>query len=195
MEQGWSPQCESRTRHDGEWGVLKVGCVNGTTFNAEEHKALPSNLDPRPEYEIKKDDILISRANTRRLLGNACLVEKDYPRLMLCDKLYRLRLQQNRLTNEFLVYYLGTFIARYQIEREATGTSGSMQNIGQDTIKGLQVAVPPIDEQGHIVKFIQEEAKKFDSVASSTNKQIEILEELRKITINDVVTGKVKVTD
>ena len=114
---------------------------------------------------------------------------------MLCDKLYRLRLQQNRLTNEFLVYYLGTFIARYQIEREATGTSGSMQNIGQDTIKGLQVAVPPIDEQGHIVKFIQEEAKKFDSVASSTNKQIEILEELRKITINDVVTGKVKVTD
>ena len=114
---------------------------------------------------------------------------------MLCDKLYRLRLQQNRLTNEFLVYYLGTFIARYHIVREANVTSVYMLYIGHVNMYGLLVAVPAFDEQGHIVKFIQEEAKKFDSVASSTNKQIEILEELRKITINDVVTGKVKVTD
>jgi type I restriction enzyme S subunit len=32
IEQGWSPQCENRLADEDEWGVLKVGCVNGATF-------------------------------------------------------------------------------------------------------------------------------------------------------------------
>lgn len=55
-------------------GVLKVGCVNGEDFDEAEHKALPEELQPVPEYEIRSGDILMSRANTRELLGSAALV-------------------------------------------------------------------------------------------------------------------------
>ena len=194
MEQGWSPQCEARTRNENEWGVLKVGCVNGYQFNSKEHKALPSELVPRLEYEIKKGDILISRSNTRLLLGNACLVDSNYPRLLLCDKLYRIYLNQQRLLSEYLVLFLGAIPARYHMESEATGTSQSMQNIGQDTIKGLQITVPSIAEQKEIIKFINNETTKIDWLNENLNKQIKQLEELRKITIHNAVTGKIKVT-
>ena len=44
-----------------------------------------------PGLAITRDDLLISRANTRELVASAALAERDYPTLMLCDKLYRLR--------------------------------------------------------------------------------------------------------
>src|SRR5665811_2036897 len=33
IEQGWSPQCDAQPTADNEWGVLKVGCVNGDAFD------------------------------------------------------------------------------------------------------------------------------------------------------------------
>ncbi|OKH51272.1 hypothetical protein NIES2101_18790 [Calothrix sp. HK-06] len=52
LEQGWSPSCENRLAEEQEWGVLKVGCVNGGYFNELEHKALPSDLQPKLEYSV-----------------------------------------------------------------------------------------------------------------------------------------------
>ncbi|MFN8981024.1 MAG: restriction endonuclease subunit S, partial [Alphaproteobacteria bacterium] len=47
IEQGWSPQCDGfPVSSDSEWGVLKVGCVNGGRFNPEENKSLPAELTP-----------------------------------------------------------------------------------------------------------------------------------------------------
>src|SRR5262249_34466462 len=65
IEQGWSPSCENRPAELHEWGVLKVGCVNGTQFDPDEQKALPPELEPIPALEIKEGDVLMSRANTR----------------------------------------------------------------------------------------------------------------------------------
>jgi len=91
IEQGWSPSCENRIAEDDEWGVLKVGCVNGAEFNPDENKALPADLEPCQELEIKPGDVLMSRANTRELLGSTSVIKSVRPRLLLCDKLYRLK--------------------------------------------------------------------------------------------------------
>ena len=64
IEQGWSPQCENQPADEGEWGVLKVGCVNGNEFDPFENKRLPDDLAPISKYEIRTGDILMSRANT-----------------------------------------------------------------------------------------------------------------------------------
>ena len=142
MGQGWSPQCENRQADVGEWGVLKVGCVNRGYFNPLENKALPEAIEPIHEHTIKADDVLISRANTRDLVGSAALVTQDYPFLLLCDKLYRLRLNESQCLPQYAVMLLRTAIARNQIEIEATGASSSMLNIGQETIKNLVFPFP-----------------------------------------------------
>lgn len=60
IEQGWSPLCENREADDDEWGVLKVGCVNGGVFRESEHKALPDNLSPAGPLEVHQGDLLMS---------------------------------------------------------------------------------------------------------------------------------------
>lgn len=193
IEQGWSPQCDSSHAELHEWGVLKVGCVNGTEFDESEHKRLPDDLAPRTAYEIKPGDILMSRANTTELLGSAVLVRKIRPRLLLCDKLYRMRIDTRSLDSEFVVYAFSSHATRYQLERDATGASASMKNIGQDTIKALVMPRPPVDEQRVIVQVLNAHCERVHQVVAKVHASIDRLREYRTALISAAVTGKLDV--
>ena len=194
IEQGWSPQCESYSVETiKEWGVLKVGCVNGRAFNPSENKALPTNLEPLPELSVSKYDLLISRANTRELVGSAAVADQDYPNLLLCDKLYRIRLKADICSPTYLWRYLGVSKVRGQIELQATGASSSMLNIGQATILELAIALPPVDEQSEISSFLDRETAKLDALTTEAQTAITLLQERRTALISAAVTGKIDV--
>lgn len=194
IEQGWSPQCESYPAEGlDEWGVLKVGCVNGGEFRRFENKLLPAKLEPIPELGIRASDVLISRANTRDLVGSAAVAKDDHPRLMLCDKLYRLRLLHEQCLPEFLAYYLGSGVARGQIELGATGASASMLNISQSTILEMPAPVPPISVQHEIVGWLDERGAATGGLVAEAERAIALLQERRAALISAAVTGKIDV--
>jgi type I restriction enzyme S subunit len=188
IEQGWSPLCENRQADEGEWGVMKVGCVNGEDFDEGEHKALPAELQPVPEYEIRPGDILMSRANTRELLGSAVLVRSVRARLLLCDKLYRIRVSHGRVLPEFVVRAVASRVTRFQLEREATGASASMQNISQETISNLLFPLPSAGEQRAIAAFLDRETARIDALVAKKERLIALLQEQRTALITRAVT-------
>lgn len=194
IEQGWSPQCDSRPAEVGEWGVLKVGCVNRSEFDSNEQKALPEELAPVTQYEIRDGDILMSRGNTRELVGSAALVKAVRQKLLLCDLLYRFRSRPQKVDSQFLVMQLRSPVVRYQIEREATGTSASMKKIGQETIRSFWIVLPPIEEQRQIIVHIAEQAEYIDKMTDRILTQITKLQEYRQTLISAAVTGKIDVT-
>jgi type I restriction enzyme S subunit len=194
FEQGWSPQCEGfPVETEQEWGVLKVGCVNGGTFRPEENKTLPSELEPIPSLGIAMGDLLISRANTRELVGGAAVAKQDHANLLLCDKLYRLRFPQDICSPVLIALYLGTGMARGQIELAANGASSSMVNISQSTILELDLALPEFQEQLTIVEFLETEAAKFDTLTAEAQRAIDLLQERRTALISAAVTGQIDV--
>jgi type I restriction enzyme S subunit len=193
IEQGWSPQCDSRVAEADEWGVLKVGCVNGCTFDEAENKALPPGLDIEERYEIRPGDVLISRANTRELVGSAALVTTVRPKLLLCDKLYRLR-PGPRITPAYATLLLQSVPVRYQMECEATGASGSMQNVGQDTVRNLRVAIPPLEEQVKIAEWALAQSANFGKLAAALETTIARLREYRSALITAAVTGQLDIS-
>lgn len=193
IEQGWSPLSENHPAENDEWAVLKVGCVNGGKFNANENKALPPELEPLTEYEIKTGDLLISRANTRELLGSAAVVKQVRSKLLLCDKLYRVRLDQNQVDADFLVAALSSSSIRYQFERDATGASSSMQNIGQDSIKEAIIVLPGLEEQVQIREFLSGLNDRIGRIVTALEQSISNLSEQRSALISAAVTGKIDV--
>ena len=190
IEGGWSSQCENRSAENGEYGVMKVGCVNGGVFNPEENKALPAELEPKREYALKENDLLISRANTRELVGSAAVVPKDFPHLLLCDKLYRLRFSKT-LNPYFVSYYLGSELIREQIEFDATGASQSMQNISQDVIKELPLLLPPKNEMQRILTQLENYQIKLTETLNKAEQSISLLQERRTALVSATVTGKI----
>ncbi|WP_422929148.1 restriction endonuclease subunit S [Singulisphaera sp. PoT] len=193
IEQGWSPQCDNEPALEGEWGVLKVGCGNRNEFDPNEQKALPIEVSPLVEYEIRPGDILMSRGNTRDLVGMATLVKQVRPKLLLCDLLYRFHARPEFVIPEFLVHSLRSAYLRYQIERDATGTSASMKKIGQETIREFLICRPPISEQKQIIVHINNETTKIDTLTAEAQRAIDLLQERRTALISAAVTGKIDV--
>ncbi|MCW5829635.1 MAG: restriction endonuclease subunit S [Deltaproteobacteria bacterium] len=154
IEAGKSPKCEDRPASPEEWGVLKVSAVSWGTFHAHENKALLPSTLPFPDSEVQEGDLLLSRANTPDLVGRCVIVGKVRRRLLLSDKTLRL-VPNDRLTSkQFLNIALNSPDARIQISLNATGSSRSMKNISQETLRDVVLPIPPIDEQRQITEAL-----------------------------------------
>lgn len=195
LEQGWSPECEAQLAEPGGWGVMKAGATNYGVFRPDEHKALPAETPSRPIYEVSVGDVLMSRANTRELAGSTARVDSlGAWRLLLCDKLYRLRFHPDRMDPDFAVLAINSRQARSQIEARTSGASASMQNISQDVVRGLVLPRPAIEEQREIVLKVLG-AKRRVSTAAALGEQLDrALASYRDSLIYEAVTGKLDVT-
>ena len=195
MEQGWSPQCESTQAAYNQFGVLKVGCVNGDTLNVSQNKKLPESLYGTPGLQclsIHAGDILVSRANTKLLVGLAAFSPKDYDKVLLCDKLFRFRAKDNAIPR-YITHSIRLASSRAQVESQTNGASSSMQNIGQGVIKNLWIMLPSVEEQEEICIYIDGATASIDTAIAKAERQIQLMTEYRDRLIADVVTGKVDV--
>ncbi|RWT27241.1 restriction endonuclease subunit S [Aeromonas caviae] len=150
-EAGWSPQCDNTPRKNEQWGVLKVSAVTWGKFLAEENKALPEPLEPKPEYEVLPGDFLISRANTAELVARAVIAPANTPcKLMMSDKIIRFRFS-HFVNSSYICLANGSCTSREYYSRVAGGTSSSMKNVSRLQIQNLVIALPPLSEQKRIL--------------------------------------------
>lgn len=148
IESGWSPVCLDRTAADHEWGVLKLGAVTQGEYRPFENKALPPDIRPDPSLEVQVGDLLFSRKNTYDLVAACALVRSTPPRLMLPDLIFRLRLKPNcKVKPEYIHQLISNSNKRSDIQRLASGTSGSMPNISKGRLMNYFIEVPPLPLQ------------------------------------------------
>jgi len=150
IEAGKNFTCVERPPSEDEVGVVKVSAVTWGEFRETESKTCTDPEKVNPQYFIQPGDFLFSRANTIELVG-ACVVVDDVQRtLMLSDKI--LRFHFNGVPPRWLLYVLRSRHGRNEIERLATGNQASMRNIAQESIKQIEMLVPPENEQHEIVR-------------------------------------------
>ncbi|WP_406467060.1 restriction endonuclease subunit S [Streptomyces sp. NBC_01594] len=196
VRQGWSPQCYAWSADGVEmWAVLKAGAANGGRFRPMENKELPSEETPRPGIVVRRGDLIVSRANTRDLVGSAAVVDGDFPRLMLCDKLYAFTLDEHQALPRFVAAVLGSRRWRDLIELEATGASHSMLNVSQADIVNLPMQVPPIEEQRRVITRLDEQTTRVDRLIMEAERFIELSRERRSALITAAVTGQIDVRE
>jgi type I restriction enzyme, S subunit len=126
IDSGWSPTCLDRQAVDGEFGVLKLSAVTNGEFVPFENKALPSNLNPKPNTEVKAGDILLCRKNTRELVGSSVYVWETSSRLLMSDLIFRLVPRQNEINSIFLQAQMSIPTQRRKISEMSGGAAGSM---------------------------------------------------------------------
>jgi type I restriction enzyme S subunit len=150
-EAGWSPKCHGFAREENTWGVLKVSAVTWGEFKPQENKRLPDNLEPRPEYEVKENDFLISRANTAELVARSVVVPASTEKkLMMSDKIIRFVFSKY-VSPDYINLFNNSKWSRDYYARVAGGTSSSMKNVSRNQIQMLVVALPPLEEQHRII--------------------------------------------
>ena len=172
IDVGRSPDLEDTPAALGQWGVLKVSAVTNDGFRPNENKVVRSPGLYNPAFCVRQGDLLITRANTSALVGQSCVVGDMPPGLMLCDKTLRLRVNERLAPTRYIQLALVHPSVRRQIENAATGTSGSMKNISQQSIKRLTIPVGSMTEMQRIVEILDAA----DATIDATRKVAEKLE-------------------
>lgn len=171
---------------DGSFGVLKTSCVYDGTFRSEENKAVLEDELDRVACPVEKGTIIVSRMNTPALVGAAGLVKTSWPNLFLPDRLWQVHFQD--CSPSFVHYWTLSQIYRCQVEIACSGTSSSMQNLGQDQFKSFWISLPTEDEQSAIATFLDRETGKIDALIAEQEKLLTLLAEKRQATISHAVT-------
>lgn len=188
IDSGWSPACLDRGREGEEWGVLKVSAVSWGDFLPEENKALPPGVEARPQHEVHDGDYLMSRANTADLVGRSVIARQPPPRLMMSDKLLRVRFSGQVDINYMNLFNNGS-VAREHYRKHSSGTSSSMRNISREKISLMPITVPPIAEQRRIVTRVGELLERCDRYETSQTSQRRVRGRLHTSSINALTTA------
>jgi type I restriction enzyme S subunit len=100
------------------------------------------------------------------------------------------------VVNPKLVYPKYLFHLRDKIEYTLKQIPAGMgiPHLNPFVLNNFPCPCPPLTEQITIATYLDKKIQKIDSIVSNIKTQIETLKELRKTLINDVVTGKIKVT-
>ena len=134
--------------------------------------------------EIKKDDVvLVASTGSSKVIGRACVVEKDYEKTTIGAFLLLCR-PKEIIVKKWIHYIFKTLRYRLYISEQAKGTN--IKNIKNEYLENFYIPLPPLNEQKRIVE-------KLDFLFEKTKRAKEIIEEIkidienRKISILDRV--------
>lgn len=147
ISNGTSPKCEARAATGSEWGILKLSAVTQGTFKSHENKAYLGDVATLRRYEVNEGDVLMTRKNTRELVGAVAIVRGTVSRLLLPDLIFRLSLDESLLDPQYFQTLMMTGRKRAQVRELSGGSAGSMPNISMARLKKLPIELPPIDFQ------------------------------------------------
>lgn len=172
---------------DGETTVLTLSYGKLKRRNVElNFGLLPESFDSyqrvRPGYIILR---LMDLQNDKKSLR----VGHSFLDGIITSVYVGLKCKSNMLS-EFLYYHLHNS----DIKKVLYSLGGGLrQTLRFDELKRFPVPVFPIEEQQHIVNYLNEQTGLIEKTISIEEKRIELLKEYRQSLISEVVTGKRKV--
>ncbi len=183
---GYSPQ------EAGEWTgiqMLGLGCLTIQGFQPLQLKPAPLT-DRRLSSALLSDgDLLISRANTRDLVGMVGVYRDVGTPCSYPDLIMRLR-PSSETSADFLQFVLQSPKVRRQIQAHAVGTSESMVKISSKIVTNLVVAMPGKAEQEQTLALLAAG----DVRLSAELEKMEVLRDIKAGLMDDLLTGRVRVT-
>lgn len=186
IESGVSVNALDTPADDGAIGVLKTSCVYDGTFRANENKLVLEEEIGRARCPVREGALVVSRMNTPDLVGAAGLVDRDLPNIFLPDRLWQVSFRN--CLPKFVHKWTQSRMYRTQVEVACSGTSSSMQNLGQDQFGSFLIPMPPPQEQHAVATFLDRETSKIDALVAEQERLIALLKEKRQAVISHAVT-------
>lgn len=191
LDQGWSPKCENYpSKSPEEWAVLKTTAIQALQFREHENKVLPSTMKPREQLEVAAGDVLVTRAGPRVRVGISCTVAETRPRLILADKIYRLRCNPRLSDPDYLAFMLNTPQILQRIESMKTGISDSGLNLTQDKFLTLPIPKLNLDQQRGLVRQLAGHLARADRLGAEVARARALLDRLQSATLAKALRGE-----
>ena len=192
ITQGWSPSTGNEERQIDQWGVLSLSAIKDGEFCPDAVKPIPRTVSVNTNLALKYGDFLLTRSNTRMLVGDVCIVDIEPKKLIPSDLIYKLSLKSS-IEKKYLLYFLKSHIGRMQIEKAACGSSGTMPKLTHQHIRNWKILLPPITDQKLIINCISNKIFKINNIIKNIEKSCNALVEYRIRLVSEIITGKINI--
>ena len=141
---------------------------------------------------LKAGDVILTKdSETPDDIGVPTWVPEDLPGVVCAYHLGLLRPVPDRVVGEFLFRAIGSARTAQQFHVLATGVTRFA--LGKHDVKNAVIALPTVEEQKTICRWISDECQPLDDAIARTEEEIKLIREYRDRLIADVVTGQVDV--
>ena len=169
---GVSPSKMGKVHSD----VLTLSSITRGRFDAAARKDGTFEEMPQADKRVSSRDFYICRGNgNKKLVGVAAFAEEDHPDLVFPDTMIAVTVNDSTVCQSYLAYEWAQPNVRRQIESKARTTNGTFK-INQKTIAGVQIPLPPLEEQIKFADFVA----RVDKLGFDVQQQIEKLETLKQ---------------
>lgn len=139
------------------------------------------------KIKASKGDVVMARYAT---IGTLMYVDMDAD-FLVSYSCVTLKTRRATLSGLYLFHSMKSDAFRQGIENKVnTNTQG---NVGTKDLQSIKIAVPPIEEQDSIVKFLNSEITKFRNLEAESQCAINLLQERRTALISAAVAGQIDV--
>ena len=136
---------------------------------------------------IRKNDIIMSTANSRELVGKTSFVYKvEYPMIFGG---FVMALRANKLLSKFLFYYLRLEFLLGRFIGESTQTT-NIANISSSVLGEYTFPLPPLSEQQRIVERIEELFAKLDEAKERLQEAVDSFAVRKAAILHKAFTGE-----
>jgi type I restriction enzyme S subunit len=104
------------------------------------------------KLRLQKGDILVNRTNSAELVGKCAVfdLEGDY---LFASYIIRIRLDQQKADPRLVAQYINSPAGRAYMFAERKQMTGQA-NVNSKKLAALPISLPPLDEQRHIVAYL-----------------------------------------
>jgi len=158
----------------GQENVYKKNFSVGSYYITEEKYASLKSCT------LEQGDVVVSMMGT---VGASAIFPERAEIGIMDSHLLRIQVNSQTITSEFLRRQISDYewVSR-QIERMSQG--GIMSGLNAAIVKSVKVVIPPLPEQKKIASILTS----VDEVIETTQKQIDKLQDLKKATMNELLT-------
>lgn len=162
--------------------------VKESVLNWGDTRFWNDSTDSLQDFFLRENDVLIAMDGSK-VGKNYCIIKEEDLPLLLVQRVARLRANY-LLIPKFLFYQIGCIYFLKWVD--VSKTDPAVPHISPADIRNYPICLPPIEQQTHIVNFLDQKTIQISKLISNKRKLIELLKEERTAIINEAVSGKGK---
>lgn len=179
---------EKAVEYETKYRNLTLTATTSGFFKEDCFKYIDINIDDDSYLWVKKNDILIQRANTLEYVGTSVVYSGEDNKYVYPDLIMKCRAKPEFLPH-FLVYQLQSLNCRKYFREHATGTAGSMPKINQKIVCSAPIKMANKNIQQKIVQNINAQFKACESIEKTVNEALIQADAMRQSILKKAFEG------
>jgi len=180
---GWQGLKADEFIDEGPYLVTGTDFKNGRVNWDTAYHISQKRYEQAPEIQLKQGDLLVTKDGT---VGKLALIDELPDSASLNSHLLVLRPLFNRYENHFLYYVLSSLEFKNYFQKVSIGST--MDSLSQEKMGEFIFALPNINEQNSISRYLDKKTAQLDKVKSLLEEQIQKLKDYRASLIYETVT-------